>query len=189
MYNMERIKDRLQKMLSVPRLMHSIRVKEEAEKLAMMHNADIIKAGIAGLLHDCARDMAYEELLNRAGKSGIILDSVTIKSPKIIHAVVGPLVAKEEFGIHDTEVLDAIRYHTTGRKEMRILEKIVFIADLTEPGRDFRGVEKIRELSERDIDRAVLFALDQTIIYLIEGNKLIHEDTLKARNYLYLIEA
>lgn len=189
MYNMEIIKDKLRKMLSAPRLMHSIRVKEEAEKLAMIHNADIIKAGIAGLLHDCARDMTYEELLNRTGKSGIILDSVTIKSPKIIHAVVGPLIAKEEFDIHDTEVLDAIRYHTTGREQMRILEKIVFIADLIERERDFYGVEKIRRLSERDLDRAVLFALNQTIMYLIEENKLIHEDTLKARNYLYLIEA
>jgi predicted HD superfamily hydrolase involved in NAD metabolism len=188
LYDVDKIQAKLGKILSPSRLQHSLNVKEQAEILAVRLGADVHKAAVAGLLHDCARDLGYGELLNKAKKFGIILDNVTKKSPEIIHAVIGPEIAKREFGVRDSDVLSSIRYHTTGRENMSLLEKIIFIADLVEPSRSFPGVQRIRDLLEEGIDRAILCALDCTIIYLLENRQLIHEDTLKARNYLYLTE-
>ncbi len=186
MYNMEQLEERLRNMIRSERWEHSKRVQDEAVKLAARLGADVHRAAVAGILHDCARDMGYEELLNKACEFGIILDSVTLNSPSIIHAVIGPEIAGREFGIKDTDILNAIRYHTTGRENMSLLEKIVFIADAVEPARSYPGVDKIRALLAVDIDKAVLQSLDNTLSYLVNECRPVHLDTVKARNCLLL---
>ena len=186
MCNLEIMERKLKKILSVQRWEHSVRVKEEAVKLAKKLGADVAKAAVAGLLHDCARDMGYRELLIKAKEFGIIIDNVTLNSPSIIHAVVGPGIASREFGVTDPDILNAIRYHTTGRENMSILEKIIFLADIVEPFRKFPGVHRIRETIDESLEQAILLALDGTINYLVNKKQLIHVDTLKARNYLLM---
>lgn len=186
MYDIQLMEQKLKGMLSQQRWEHSIRVMEEAVKLARRLNTDIHKTAVAGLLHDCARDMDYRELLIKAREFGIIIDNVTLNTPSIIHAVVGPEIARSEFGVTHPDILNAIRYHTTGRDNMSALEKIIFIADVVEPSRSFPGVDRIRKALYDSIDEAILLSLDSTINYLINKKQLIHLDTIKARNYLLI---
>lgn len=180
------IKEKLVTMLSHDRYMHSLRVTDLAVILAKRFGIDARRAETAGLLHDCARDMPYGEALNAADEFGIILDRITMKSPGIIHAVIGEAVARYEFGVKDKGILDAIRYHTTGRKGMSPLEKIIFIADYIEPSRDFPGVDEARGLLQKDLDMAVIYAMENTLIHLIGKRQPIHPDTIDAINSFYL---
>jgi predicted HD superfamily hydrolase involved in NAD metabolism len=180
------VKKKLKAVMSHERFMHSLRVAECSVILANRFGADILKAEIAGILHDCTRDLDLQQALIVANKFGIILDNVTKNSPGIIHAVTGEAVARYEYDITDREILDAIRYHTTGRAGMSLLEKIVFIADYIEPCRDFPGAAETRTILEKSLDGAVLYAMESTIAYLLGKRMLIHPDTIDARNYFYL---
>ncbi len=165
---------------------HSIRVMNTAIELAEIYEADIEKARVAAILHDCAklRDKTY--LLKRASDFDIILDMYMENNHELIHGPLGAKIAKEEYGIKDDEILDAIYYHTTGKENMNILEKIIYIADYIEPYRNFPGVEEVRKLAFFDLDKGILSAMEKTIIFLVQNNKLIHLDTIKARNYLII---
>ncbi len=178
------IKQLLKSSLTHKRYQHSLAVQATAVGLAKKYNCSIDKASIAGLIHDCAKDLPLEELLNYVERFGIILDSVTKKQTELIHAVVGAELARREFGIHDQEILDAIRYHTTGRNNMMLLEKIIYLADYIEPNRKFPGVDDLRNVALSNLDKATLMATNQTISYIIFQNKLIHHDTISARNSL-----
>ena len=185
---MDDIREKLKRAMSHERFMHSMRVAELAVMLAKRFGADVKKAEMAGMLHDCTRDLDLRQALIVANKFGIILDNVTKNCPGIIHAVTGEAVAKYEYNIDDREVLDAIRYHTTGRAGMSLLEKIIFIADYTEPFRDFPGVCEARAILEDSLDGAVLYAMENTIGYLLDKKQLIHLDTVDGRNYFYLVQ-
>lgn len=174
----------MKRSLSRERFDHSVRVAEQSVILARRFGADVLKAETAGILHDCARNLSFKEALNEANNFGIILDNITKNSPGIIHAVVGEMFAKSKYNIKDREVLKAIRYHTTGRGHMSLLEKIIFLADYTEPCRDFPGVEITREILGQSLDGAILHAMGNIITYLIEKKRLIHLDTIEARNYI-----
>jgi len=102
----------------------------------------------------------------------------------LIHGPVGAKIATDLFKITDRDILSAIEYHTYGKKNMTKLEKIIYLADLIEEGRDYPGVEELRALAERDLDRAVLKALDNSIIHVIAKGGLIHPNTIEARNYI-----
>jgi len=182
------IEKKLKGMLSPNRWEHSVNVKNEAVKLAIKLGVDVHKAAVAGILHDCARDMSYQQLLNKAEEFDIIIDNATLHSPSIIHALIGPEIARREFGVSDEDVLNAMRYHTTGRGNMSLLEKIVFIADAVEPSRNYPGVKRIREVLIKSLDDAVLAALENTINHLVSKRQLIHVNTLRARNHLLLNE-
>jgi len=106
------------------------------------------------------------------------------KNTELIHGPLGAKIANACYGIDDLEVLDAIKYHTIGRENMSMLDKIIYIADYIEPGRSFPGVEEIREIVFLDLDDAIKKAMDNTILFLIKDNKLIHPDTINARNYM-----
>lgn len=186
MNDLHQIEERIKDVLSPMRWEHSERVRDQAVKLAIKLGAETRKAALAGILHDCARDMSCQELLNKAEEFGIILDSVTLNSPSIIHAVVGPEIAKRELGVSYIDILNAIRYHTTGRENMSLLEKIIFISDAVEPSRNYPGVERIREALNISLDKAILLSLENTLNYLVNERQLIHEDTIKARNYLLM---
>lgn len=170
--------------IGVNRYNHSIRVRDTAVKLAKIHNCDINKALVAGLLHDCGKFYDKDYLLKQAFEFGIINDESYISNRHIIHAPLGALIAHKEYGIEDKEVLDAVRYHTTGRENMTLLEKIIYMADYIEPQRDFVGLDEVRDLAWENIDAAILKALNDTIINLIDRGRKIHVYTINARNYL-----
>lgn len=180
------LKDKLIKDIGEKRYDHSIRVMETAIKLAETYNSDIEKTKIAAILHDCAkiRDEIY--LLKRVSDFDIILDACMKYNHELIHGPLGAKIAEEEYNIKDIEILNAIHYHTTGKENMSILDKIIYMADYIEPGRNFPGVEEIRRLAFEDLDRALLLAMEKTIVFLIEQNKLIHPNTIEARNYLII---
>lgn len=184
MWNEKEMLDYLHINLKESRLRHSLSVSETAVALATKYGEDIDKARIAGLVHDCVKNMKDAQLIEVARLHEIQLDEIYLQNPSILHGLVGSIIAREVMGIEDEDILSAIRYHTTGRKNMSILEKIIYIADYIEPLRKFNGVEELRSLSEMDLDAAVIQSLENTIKYVIIQKELLHTDTVEARNYL-----
>lgn len=178
-----REKETLKRMLSEKRYCHSLGVAEEAEKLAKMYGADPQKAYLAGLLHDCAKELSPEESVKKLTKDyGFQADAVSLAMPTLLHGLLGAAMAQNLFDVKDSEIFDAIRYHTTGKADMPLLTKVLYVADYIEPGRTYPGVEDLRDLAYRDLEKAILFAVDFTICDLVKKGKLIHPDTLWCRN-------
>ncbi|MBZ2175359.1 bis(5'-nucleosyl)-tetraphosphatase (symmetrical) YqeK [Schnuerera sp. xch1] len=178
--------EKLKKDIGVKRYNHSLGVMHESKKLAKQYGYPIEKAEVAGLLHDCGKLKGEINLLKMANAFGIILDNVTKNNRELIHSVLGEIIAQEEYNIADRDILKAIRFHTTGRENMGLLEKIVYVADLIEPSRNFEGVEKIRDLAYVNIDQCLLYAIDNTLKFIISREKLIHLDSIKARNQILI---
>ncbi len=181
---LEEMKEKLKKSLNNKRFIHSIGVMETAVKLAEIYGEDKWNAAVAGLLHDCAKDIEGEELLKLCRRNNIEVDDISREQPELLHGKIGACIAREEYGIEDQRVLDAIRHHTMGRENMSLLEKIIYIADYIEPNRNYPGIEKVRKAAFTNLDEAVLMSLDNTIRCVITKGVLIHPDTVNARNYL-----
>jgi predicted HD superfamily hydrolase involved in NAD metabolism len=173
-------------MLDKKRLAHSIRVQETAVKLAVQYNADIEKAATAGLIHDCAKCLPDSILFELAGRFSIKLNDIYRLQPGLLHGPIGACIAQKEFLIDDPEIIHSIKYHTTGCCNMSILDKIIYIADYIEPGRDFPGVSELRELAYRNFDEALFKSCNITIEYVLKRNLLIHPLTIEFRNSLLL---
>lgn len=186
MWQENRIKEYIKVNLTKERYNHSLGVMKTSEALAIHYGIDGYRARIAGLCHDCAKNFSASDLLNKAKANGEVIDSVYIKSPHLLHGVVGAYISKELFRIEDKDILSAIKYHTTGREAMSTLEKIVYIADCIEPSRTYKGVEELRKLAFEDLDEALLKSFDDTISYVLSRAAIIHVDTIKARNYLLI---
>jgi predicted HD superfamily hydrolase involved in NAD metabolism len=184
MWNEKQMLNYLYENLNESKLKHSLSVSETAVSLAVKYGENIEKARISGLVHDCAKGMKDEDLIKVARSHEIQLDEVCLSNPSILHGLVASIIAKEEMGIEDEDMLMAIRYHTTGRKNMSVLEKIIYIADYIEPLRTFDGVEGLRSLSNINLDETVVQSLENAIKYVISQNGLLHTDTIHARNYL-----
>ncbi|KYH34496.1 putative nicotinate-nucleotide adenylyltransferase [Clostridium tepidiprofundi DSM 19306] len=184
MWSEERIIDYLRRNLKEKRFIHSIGVRDTAIKLAQCYDADINKAALAGLVHDAGKYMSGEDIIDILNINNIEVDFVTSKNPDIMHGIASAYIAENIMGICDNDVLDAVRYHTTGRENMTLLEKVIYLADYIEPSRNYKGVEKLRELSYKDLDTALVKAFDNTINYVIKNGWLLHLMTVKARNYL-----
>lgn len=182
------IEHKLKNTLSEKRYIHSLGVRDEACRLAVLYGADKDKAYVAGLIHDCAKHMEFSESIALCGKYNIKLDDITRRCPAIIHAPVGAVLAESEYGINDREILDAVRYHTVAREKMTLLDKIIYVADMTEPNRDFDGVDRLRQESREDIDLAYKNALGRSIIYNISKGNAVHPNTLYAWNEMCNIE-
>ncbi len=177
---------RLKEDIGIERYEHTLRVVETSKELAKKYGVDEDKTSVAALLHDCGKLKNKKKLLKVANDFGIILDNVMEYNKHLIHGPLGAELAKKTYNIHDEEILNAIYYHTTGREKMSLLEKIIYIGDYVEPGRDFEGVEEVRKLVDVDLDKALLYAMDNTIKHIIESGNLIHLDTVKARNSIKL---
>ncbi len=178
------MKDKLKKELSEKRYKHCLGVRDEAVKLAEKYGADTKKAEIAGLLHDCAKGLDIDEQIEQCKKYKMVLDAVTLSCKPVIHAPLGAVMAKAEYGIEDEEILEAIRNHTVAKENMSLLDKIIYVADMIEPMRDFNGVEKLRKAAYRDIDEAFIMGMRQSIVHNAEKNKIIHPNTISAWNYI-----
>lgn len=183
--NLEMINEKLNLMLPQVRMNHSINVANCAVKLSEIYNVDPGKAYLAGLIHDCAKYLDKKTRCDYVEKYEIYLDELEEGSSALSHSVIGSYIAKYEFDVDDEDIINAIKYHTTGRENMSMLEKIIYIADLIEEGRKFPIVGRLRELTfGKDLDRALLVSFDNTIKFVIDNNQLIHPRTVSARNYI-----
>lgn len=152
-----------------------------AERLAVHWGTDVSLARRAAWLHDITKEMPYEEQLQLIDEHGIILTG-TQRSKKIIHAFSGSVLAWRKFD-EPEEVCGAIRWHTTARRGMTLLEKIIWLADLTEEGRDFSGVSKIRDLAFKNLTDALIMGFDTTLSVLISRGSEIDANMIEARNF------
>ncbi|KOC55207.1 phosphohydrolase [Clostridium botulinum] len=185
MWAEEKIIGYLKQNLKPKRFEHSIGVRDTAIKLAEIYGESLEKARIAGLVHDCAKNMSDEQILDICSKNEYNIDEVSQNMPSILHGEVGAYIAENIMGIEDKEILDAITYHTTGKENMTLLEKIIYISDYIEPLRDFPGVEDLRGLVyNKELDRALILSFNNTIKYIIDRNQLLHKKTIEARNYM-----
>jgi len=182
--NLSEMESLLKEDLSQSRFEHSINVMNCAKELAKLWNCDLKKAAIAGLLHDCARNPNKYEIFDLCRQFDIKPDEVETEQSVLLHGSVGAKIDKTKYKVDDEEILQAIECHTTGRMKMSLLDKIIFLADFIEPKRCFRGVEKARKLSRSDIDEAVLYCMDSSVKNLISNNRIIHKNTIDARNYM-----
>ncbi|WKY48867.1 bis(5'-nucleosyl)-tetraphosphatase (symmetrical) YqeK [Eubacteriaceae bacterium ES3] len=176
------LKEKLTTQLTPKRFNHTLGVLEVSKQLAVRYHEPMEQIIQAALLHDCARNISRDELIGLAKEYGIKIDRVSKHESSLLHGPVGAVIAHRDYGIRDQTVLNAIRYHTTGRKNMTQLEKIIYLADYIEPGRDFDGVSELRDLAAFDLDAAVLEALTHSLRYLLEKGQLIHKRTVLARN-------
>ncbi|QLK86028.1 HD domain-containing protein [Staphylococcus sp. 17KM0847] len=171
------------------RYKHSLRVAETAVKLAELYEGDKEKAELAGILHDFCKydDLSY--LYQQVTKYQLDSDLLSYGS-EILHGPICAVVMKNEYGISDEEVLQAIYYHTTGRKQMTKTEKLVFIADYIEPKREIPGVEEIREMvySGKGLDRTIYEISKRTVLYLVGKDISVYQPTIDCLNYYNLNE-
>lgn len=182
MFLYESLKEKVKDYLTPNRYEHSLGVVEAATRLAEEYQIDIHKAKIAALVHDCAKGMDGEQLLKIAIQNNLKVDDIVKTQQELLHGPVGSIVAQKDLGIDDPEILRAIEFHTTGKINMTKLEKIIYLADYIEPGRNFPGVDELRKKAKRDLEEALLQAFDNTIQYVIKKHNLIHPNTIEARN-------
>ena len=169
------------------RFRHCRDVSQTAVRLAERWDADIEKARLAGILHDCARNLKGEELLKTSRQFGMIPSPLELLQPALIHAPLGAIIAERRFGISEPQVLQAIRRHTTGAPQMTLLDKVIYLSDCIEPGRNFSGVRKIRDMAVEDLDAAVLLAYEHSILFVVANGGLLHPNTVEGR-YSLLME-
>jgi len=175
-------KEKLKTVLSEKRFAHSLEVAQIASELARNYGVDPRKAEIAGLLHDCAKEIPFPLLLQKADRYGLELDEIERQSPELLHALIGAEVAYEEFGIKDPDILSAIAKHTTGSKDMSALDEVIYIADYLDPLRNYQNLHVVRELAFKDIKQAVSQTAREVLNYLIKRDVLIHPRTLECWN-------
>ena len=169
-YDLKQLRKDIKKVQDGKRYEHTLGVEYTAAALAMRYGAEMEAAQIAGLLHDCAKCMSDEEKLSLCKKHNIPITESERKAPYLLHAKVGGYLAEHKYGVEDRDILNAILHHTTGRENMSLLEKIVFVADYIEPGRKHApNLAEIRKLAFLDLDRALLRILEDTLSYLSDS--------------------
>lgn len=183
MLSLEKIKLDLVNRLSKYRYEHSVRVAEEAKKLANYYGVDEDDAYLAGLIHDVAKEFSIDENRQYIFKFGLSEDLLQGSNIKICHAVIGSLVAKELYGVNDN-VAQAIRYHSVGNINMNMLDKIVFVADKIEAGKNYPGIEDERVLAYKNINEALLLCLRNTKKKLDNDGKKLNAESKKLLNCL-----
>ncbi len=181
--NREQIMQSVRNRMPEKRWIHTVGVMETSVILAKRFGANSVQAELAAILHDVCKYWSIEQ------QAQLLIDQclggdIREYNKELWHAIVGAYIAKTEYHIDDEEVLDAIRYHTSGRAHMTLLDKVVCLADYIEPNRDFPGVQQIRALAEHHLDKALLAGFDTTIEYLIQQNTQIYPLTIIARNDL-----
>lgn len=183
--NINEINNKLKEMLHEKRYKHSINVSKCAKNIAKVYNFDEEKAYLAGMVHDCAKNLNEKQVKDYISKYNIKLDKLEENNIDLSHGIIGSYIVKYEFNIKDEEIISSVKYHTTGNENMILLEKIIYMADLIEEDRNFEGVELLRELTyNKQLDKALLISYNNTINLIIDRNQLIHPKTIKARNYL-----
>jgi predicted HD superfamily hydrolase involved in NAD metabolism len=166
------------------RIQHILGVEQMAAELAQHHQLEVTQAAQAGLLHDLAKYFKSQRLLQMAQTEGLEIDSVFATTPHLLHADVSAIVARDEFGVEDEQVLAAIRHHTLGQPGMSLLSCVVFLADSLEPGRgDSPELEQLRQISRQNLYQAVWLTCDYSLTRLLKKQRCIHPRTILTRNW------
>ena len=180
----QKLEETLSKELTPNRYRHTLGVMYTACCLAMRHGADLEKARMAGLLHDCAKCIPNKKKVDMCRKKRIPVSEFEIDHPVLLHAKLGRYLAEEVYGVQDPAILSAIEWHTTGRPEMDLLEKIIYIADYIEPGRDKAPrLSEIRLMAFTDLERCMEMILEDTVSYLSRNPKATDPRTMEAYQY------
>lgn len=183
-YDLLELQDAIRKVLMPKRYLHSLGVQYICAALAMRYECDIMKAQVAGILHDVAKCYDNIEQIRRCEKYNIPISDVERAQSYLLHAKLGAYYAKSKYGVEEEEILQAIAFHTTGKPEMTKLEKIVFLSDYMEPSRRMiPGLTQIRKLAFEDLDLAVYTTLHNTLNYLKSNGQIIDNTTNEAYEY------
>ncbi|GAX89226.1 bis(5'-nucleosyl)-tetraphosphatase (symmetrical) YqeK [Effusibacillus lacus] len=177
------IRERVKAELKEKRFRHVEGVVQTADRLARIHGANPEHARLAAWIHDFCRQWPKEKLVQTAKDMNI--EEQYFEMPELLHGHIAAGLAPQEFGITDEDVLNAARFHTSGRTNMSLLEKVVYLADAIEPGRKYPAVEEIRKVAEEDLDLALALSFDNTIEYLIQRREPIFPLTVIARNGIW----
>lgn len=182
--NLKNIRKDLKSALDKDRYEHTLGVAYTAMCLAMKYEADIKKAEVAGLLHDCAKCMPDEKKLKKCIDHNLSITDTEKEQPYLLHAKVGAFIAMDKYGIDDMEIINAILKHTTGSRDMTLLEKIIYVADYIEPNRSkAANLPLVRKMAFEDIDLAVFTIMRDTVEYLKQKNRKIDSHTMNALEY------
>lgn len=184
--NLNIYKETIKEKLTPKRYDHSIKVSEEAVRLAKKYGADPKKAKIAGVLHDIMKDTPADVQLSIINEFGETLTNVQKSSPKLWHAIAGALYIKNVLNIEDKDIIDAVRYHTTSSPSISKLGKVIFIADFTSADRDYDGVDMMRIAANESLERAMEEGLSFTVRDLSSRKLPIDENTFLSYNDIIL---
>lgn len=173
-------------MMGERRFKHSINVSIEAVRLAQKYGGNVDKAAVAGILHDITKEVDFQKQLQIIESGDIILTDVEKSTTKLWHAISGSVYIQNELGIIDTDIINAVRYHTTARAGMSLLEKIIFLADFTSAERDYPDVDVIREKADISLEEGMLYGINFTLKTLLDRNGLLSVDAVEAYNEILL---
>lgn len=182
--DISKIRKAVEKSQDNKRFEHTLGVAYTAASLAMCYDVDMEEAIVAGLLHDCAKCISNDKKISMCEKRNMNISDVERRNPSLLHAKLGCILAMEEYHIEEMDVLNAIRNHTTGRPNMSTLEKIIFIADYIEPGRNkAKNLDIIRKMAFKDLDQTLLKILTDTLEYLDDSEDEIDDMTQKTYDF------
>ena len=183
-HSMKKLRKAIRKVQNAKRYEHTLGVEYTAAALAMRYGENMQDALLAGLLHDCAKCLPDEDLLRICEKNNIPVTEEERSLPFILHGKVGGILARKKYGVENEDVLNAIYYHTMGREGMSLLEKIIFVADYIEPGRDKApGLAELRTLAFQDLDKALVRILEATLQHVKESGCTVFSGTEQTLNY------
>ena len=188
--NYKQMREQLKSRLKPSRFLHSVGVAETAAFLGERFQLDIEQCRVAGLLHDCARQYSDKQLQAEADRRGISYGEVDKAMPLLLHAYIGASLVKEDYGVTDQAICQAIFRHTVGGAGMTELDKVIYFADMIEPNRDYPQVEELRRLSRlASLDEMFFAGLLQSLNFVLKKGSLVHPDTVTAYNEILLKRA
>ena len=188
---LRKINQDIQRELSEKRYNHSIGVMKKAEELAKLYKVNINKAKLVGLAHDIGKELSKEDKLKYVKENNIEIDRREKINVGLLHGKIGADICKKRYDFTE-DMQDAIKFHTTGNKDMDLLAKIIFVADKIEEGRKYKDknkmqeLELIREAAKENLDEAMLGLIDSSLIYTMQKKNLIHPDSISTRNQLII---
>lgn len=182
---LEELRDRVRKRMREKRYIHTLGVEGKAVELAEKYGADIEKCRIAAILHDVAKEMQIDKMKDICQKNfSEELSKEDMEINEILHGFAGCIIARDEFGITDEDILNGIKYHTVGKRGLSLLGRIIYIADGIEKNRDYPAVDEIRREVEKDLDKGIILEIDRKVEYLTERKGKIHKNTVEMREWL-----
>ena len=188
---LDRINEDLKKELSEKRYNHSVGVMNKAMELAKIYRINVNKAKLVGLAHDIGKDLSKEEKIKYMEENNLEIDEIERKNVGLLHAKIGADICKKRYGFTQ-DMQDAIKFHTTGNENMNDFAKLIFVADKIEDGRNYTNerkmkiLEEMRKLAKEDLNRAVLYELDESIEFTLQKKELIHLDSIRTRNKIIM---
>lgn len=180
----QQAEDMVRRTLSPKRFQHTMNVKKLAVRMAQHYGVDTEKAALAAILHDSAKELPRTELLQIMQDNAIIKKGTQNRPEPVWHGICAAILAKTQWNVQDEEILSAIACHTTGKEKMSKLDKILFLADMTSAERDYPGVEELRSLEMRNLDKAMIQALKMTISFVEQKNAIADPESAKALAWL-----